>query len=192
MINKKDSEIVKAKGESRSLALKAMKESSNEECLTCESEDIVCNDEAEMTRTAKVIGSTLDAVDPNHIIRECPKPLKEKNQRAFDGVTMEYLVKISKKARILELKQRHLKKLTLASYTPYPSRKIRRICAGTSQEITKIQSNGKNVYELKGKFHDDLIQNAFSGTNKEDANDDQEGFVDEGFSDVEEAINDDE
>ncbi|GJV46188.1 putative RNA-directed DNA polymerase, eukaryota, reverse transcriptase zinc-binding domain protein [Tanacetum coccineum] len=41
------------------------------------------------------------------------------------AVIMEYLVKISKKARILELKRRHLKKLTLTSYTPYPSRKIR-------------------------------------------------------------------
>ncbi|GJY12542.1 hypothetical protein Tco_0381851 [Tanacetum coccineum] len=53
------------------------------------------------------------------------------------GIIMEYLVKISKKARILELKRRHLKKLTLTSYTPYPSRKIRRICACTSQKTTK-------------------------------------------------------
>ncbi|GJS31110.1 reverse transcriptase domain-containing protein [Tanacetum coccineum] len=39
MIIKKDSEIVKAKGERRSLALKAKKESSDEECLTNRSED---------------------------------------------------------------------------------------------------------------------------------------------------------
>ncbi|GJV27545.1 retrovirus-related pol polyprotein from transposon TNT 1-94, partial [Tanacetum coccineum] len=52
---------------------------------------------------------------------------------------MEYLVKISKKARILELKRRHLKITVLTSYKPYPSRKIRRICACTSQETTKIQ-----------------------------------------------------
>ncbi|GKB66667.1 copia protein, partial [Tanacetum coccineum] len=39
MIIKKDSEIVKAKRERRSLALKAKKESSNEECLTFGSED---------------------------------------------------------------------------------------------------------------------------------------------------------
>ncbi|GJX16553.1 hypothetical protein Tco_0217385 [Tanacetum coccineum] len=44
-------------------------------------------------------------------------------------VIMEYLVKISKKARILELKRRHLKITVLTSYTPYPSRKIRRICS---------------------------------------------------------------
>ncbi|GKB22577.1 hypothetical protein Tco_0861978, partial [Tanacetum coccineum] len=44
-------------------------------------------------------------------------------------VIMEYLVKISKRAHTLELKQRNIKKLTLTSYAPYPSRKIRRICA---------------------------------------------------------------
>ncbi|GJY91797.1 hypothetical protein Tco_0507579 [Tanacetum coccineum] len=54
------------------------------------------------------------------------------------GVIMEYLVKISKKARIMELKRRHLKITVLTSYMPYPSRKIRHICACTSQETTKI------------------------------------------------------
>ncbi|GKF23890.1 hypothetical protein Tco_0076212 [Tanacetum coccineum] len=39
MIIKKDSEIVKAKVERKSLALKDKKESSDEECLTSESED---------------------------------------------------------------------------------------------------------------------------------------------------------
>nr|GEW29356.1 retrovirus-related Pol polyprotein from transposon TNT 1-94 [Tanacetum cinerariifolium] len=39
MINKKDSEIVNAKGENRSLTLKANKESSDDECLTSESKD---------------------------------------------------------------------------------------------------------------------------------------------------------
>nr|GEZ84706.1 UBN2 domain-containing protein [Tanacetum cinerariifolium] len=38
-IIKKDSEIVKAKGERKSLALKSKKESSDEECLTAGSED---------------------------------------------------------------------------------------------------------------------------------------------------------
>ncbi|GJU94965.1 hypothetical protein Tco_1319721 [Tanacetum coccineum] len=35
--------------------------------------------------------------------------------------------------------------------------------------ITRITVNGKNVYELKEKFLDDLLSNAFSGTNGEDA-----------------------
>ncbi|GJT77588.1 retrovirus-related pol polyprotein from transposon TNT 1-94 [Tanacetum coccineum] len=52
MIIKKDSEIVKAKGERKSLDLKAKKESSDEECSTS---------------------------------KKCPKPLKDKNQRAFVG-----------------------------------------------------------------------------------------------------------
>ncbi|GKD89333.1 hypothetical protein Tco_1364840, partial [Tanacetum coccineum] len=39
MIIKKDSEIVKAKGERKSLSLKAKKESSDEECSTSGSED---------------------------------------------------------------------------------------------------------------------------------------------------------
>ncbi|GJT84395.1 hypothetical protein Tco_1058737, partial [Tanacetum coccineum] len=39
IIIKKDSKIVKAKGERKSIALKAKKESSDEECLTFRSED---------------------------------------------------------------------------------------------------------------------------------------------------------
>nr|GEW76030.1 hypothetical protein [Tanacetum cinerariifolium] len=35
--------------------------------------------------------------------------------------------------------------------------------------ITRITANGKNAFELKGKFLDDLLSNAFSGTNREDA-----------------------
>ncbi|GJX62878.1 hypothetical protein Tco_0295778 [Tanacetum coccineum] len=54
---------------------------------------------------------------------------------------MEYLVKISKKARNLELKRRHLKIIVLTYNTPYPSRKIRRICAFTSQKTTKETSS---------------------------------------------------
>ncbi|GKD46855.1 hypothetical protein Tco_1271500 [Tanacetum coccineum] len=50
---------------------------------------------------------------------------------------MEYLVKISKKARILELKRTHLKITVLTSNTPYPSRKIRRIYACTLQKTMK-------------------------------------------------------
>ncbi|GJX03994.1 hypothetical protein Tco_0189910 [Tanacetum coccineum] len=36
-------------------------------------------------------------------------------------------------------------------------------------EITSITVNGKNAYELKGKFLDDFHKNDFSGTNGEDA-----------------------
>ncbi|GKC98101.1 RNA-directed DNA polymerase, eukaryota, reverse transcriptase zinc-binding domain protein [Tanacetum coccineum] len=55
-------------------------------------------------------------------------------------VIMEYFGKISKKARILELKRRNLKNTVLTFYTPYPSRKIRRIYACTSQEPRRTKS----------------------------------------------------
>ncbi|GKE41625.1 hypothetical protein Tco_1468909, partial [Tanacetum coccineum] len=88
MIIKKDSEIVKAKGEMKSLALKAKKESSDKECSTSGSEDeeyvMAVRDfkkffkrrgrfvrqpqndkktskESEMTKTARVKGNVLDA-----------------------------------------------------------------------------------------------------------------------------------
>ncbi|GKB37774.1 hypothetical protein Tco_0882716 [Tanacetum coccineum] len=60
---------------------------------------------------------------------------------SFIPLIMEYLVKISKKARILELKRRHLKITVLTSNTPYPSRKIQHICACTSLKTTKDQGS---------------------------------------------------
>ncbi|GJY88700.1 retrovirus-related pol polyprotein from transposon TNT 1-94, partial [Tanacetum coccineum] len=72
MIIKKDSEIVKAKGERKSLALKAKKESSDEECSTSGSED---EEYAMAVRDFKKFFKR----------RECPKPPKDKNQRAFVG-----------------------------------------------------------------------------------------------------------
>nr|GEW40269.1 UBN2 domain-containing protein [Tanacetum cinerariifolium] len=76
MIIKKDSEIVKAKGERISLALKAKKKSSDEECSTFGSDD---EEYVMAVRDFKKCG------DPNHLIGECPKPLRDKNQRAFIG-----------------------------------------------------------------------------------------------------------
>nr|GEW10328.1 hypothetical protein [Tanacetum cinerariifolium] len=43
--------------------------------------------------------------------------------------------------------------------------------------ITSIKVNGKNAYKMKGKFLDDLHNNAFSGTNWEDAVEDIEYFL---------------
>ncbi|GJX14613.1 hypothetical protein Tco_0206371 [Tanacetum coccineum] len=79
MIIKKDYEIVKDKGERRSLALKAKKESSDEECSTFGSED---EEYAMAVRDFKRRGR---CGDPNHLIGECLKPPKDKNQRAFIG-----------------------------------------------------------------------------------------------------------
>ncbi|GJT42091.1 retrovirus-related pol polyprotein from transposon TNT 1-94 [Tanacetum coccineum] len=70
MIIKKDFEIVKEKVERKSIALKAKKESSNEECSTSDSEDEEC---AMAVRKVKKFFKR----------RECPKPPKDKNQRDF-------------------------------------------------------------------------------------------------------------
>ncbi|GKB63073.1 zf-CCHC domain-containing protein [Tanacetum coccineum] len=83
MIIKKDSEIVKAKGESRSLALKAKKESSDEECSTSGSED---EEYTMMVRDFKKFFKRRGRCgNPNHLIGEYPKPPKGKNQRALVG-----------------------------------------------------------------------------------------------------------
>nr|GEW07918.1 copia protein [Tanacetum cinerariifolium] len=84
MILKKDSEIVKAKVERKSLVLKAKKESSDEECSTSGSED----EEYTMALRQKNDKSERKCFrrgDPNHVIGECPKPPRDKNQRAFVG-----------------------------------------------------------------------------------------------------------
>ncbi|GJR25865.1 retrovirus-related pol polyprotein from transposon TNT 1-94, partial [Tanacetum coccineum] len=112
MIIKKDSEIVKAKVERKSLALKAKTESSDEECSTSGSEDeeyamAVRDIKKFFKRRGRFVRQPLNdknifqrshddkngksdrkcfrCGDPNHLIRECPKPPKDKNQRAFVG-----------------------------------------------------------------------------------------------------------
>ncbi|GKF77357.1 hypothetical protein Tco_0229827, partial [Tanacetum coccineum] len=112
MIIKKDSEIVKAKGERKSLALKAKKESSDEESLTSESEDEEYamavrdfkkffkrkgrfvrqprNDKKTFQRSRDDMNDKSERKcfrcrDPNHLIGECLKPPRYENQRAFVG-----------------------------------------------------------------------------------------------------------
>nr|GEU73703.1 hypothetical protein [Tanacetum cinerariifolium] len=79
MIIKKYFEIVKANVERKSLALKAKKESGDEECLTSGSED---EEYAMAVRDFKKFFKKR-CNDSNHLIGECPKPPKDKNQRAF-------------------------------------------------------------------------------------------------------------
>ncbi|GJR06735.1 ribonuclease H-like domain-containing protein [Tanacetum coccineum] len=105
-------EIVKAKVERKSLALKAKKESSDEECSTSGSEDEEYamavrdfkkffkrrgrfvrqprNDKKTFQRSrddknGKSERKCFRCGDPNHLIGECPKPPRDKNQRAFVG-----------------------------------------------------------------------------------------------------------
>ncbi|GJV93530.1 retrovirus-related pol polyprotein from transposon TNT 1-94 [Tanacetum coccineum] len=79
MIIKKDSKIVKAKVKRKSLALKAKKESSDEECSTS-----ISNDE-EYAMAVRGFKKFFKRRDLNHLIGECLKPLRDKNQRAFVG-----------------------------------------------------------------------------------------------------------
>nr|GEW10349.1 alpha/beta hydrolases superfamily protein [Tanacetum cinerariifolium] len=87
MIIKKDSEIVKDKGERRSLALKAKKESSDDECLTSRSEQeeysMAVRDIKKFFKRRGRFVRQPRCGDPNHLIGECPKPPRDKNQRAF-------------------------------------------------------------------------------------------------------------
>ncbi|GKB08607.1 zf-CCHC domain-containing protein [Tanacetum coccineum] len=107
---KKSFIAVKAKVERKSLALKAEKESSDEECSTSGSEDEEYaiavrdfkkffkrrgrfmrqprNDKKTFQRSrddknGKSDRKCFKCGDPNHLIGECPKPPKDKNQRAF-------------------------------------------------------------------------------------------------------------
>ncbi|GJZ27965.1 hypothetical protein Tco_0572612 [Tanacetum coccineum] len=70
MIIKKDYEIVKAKVKRKSIALKAKKN------LVMKSVRLP---------VAKTKSTPWRCGDPNHLIGECPKPSKDKNQRAFVG-----------------------------------------------------------------------------------------------------------
>ncbi|GJY58962.1 hypothetical protein Tco_0458854 [Tanacetum coccineum] len=100
-------------------------------------------------------------------------------EKEIDNVLiMEYLVKISKKARILELKRKHLKITVLTSYMSYLSRKIRHIRACTSQETMKIQiiikqrvkvNQKAHILELKRRNHKDYCSdNPYAVSIKED------------------------
>ncbi|GJY88832.1 zf-CCHC domain-containing protein [Tanacetum coccineum] len=112
MIITKDSEIVKAKVERKSLALKAKKKSSDEECSTSRSEDEEYsmavrdfkkffkrrgrfvrqprNDKKTFQRSRDDKNGKSDRKCfrcgyLNHLIGQCPKPPRDKNQRAFVG-----------------------------------------------------------------------------------------------------------
>ncbi|GJY60571.1 retrovirus-related pol polyprotein from transposon TNT 1-94 [Tanacetum coccineum] len=60
--------------------------------------------------------------------------------KALVTIIMESLVKKKQKGAMLELKQRHLKKVSNCINKPYPPRKIRRICASSLQERVLINS----------------------------------------------------
>nr|GEW82434.1 zf-CCHC domain-containing protein/UBN2 domain-containing protein [Tanacetum cinerariifolium] len=125
VIIKKDSKMIKVKREqSRSLALKAKKESSNEESSTFDSDDeeyaMVVRDlkkffkrrggfvrqprderksfqRSKDEKNGKSKRKCFRCGDPNHLIGECPKPPRTKNQRAFVGGTWSDSGEVRKK-----------------------------------------------------------------------------------------------
>ncbi|GJZ88450.1 hypothetical protein Tco_0660232 [Tanacetum coccineum] len=93
MIIKKDSEIVKAKVERKSLALKAKKESSDEECLTSGSED---EEYAMAVRDFKKFfkrrEKALECGDPNHHYWKCLRTTKRAKPKSFDSGTWSDII----------------------------------------------------------------------------------------------------
>nr|GEV98129.1 putative ribonuclease H-like domain-containing protein [Tanacetum cinerariifolium] len=89
MIIMKDFEIVKANVVRKSLALKARKESSDEECLNSKSEDeeyaVATFQRSSDDKNDKSDRKCFRCGDLNHLIGECPKATKDKNQREFVG-----------------------------------------------------------------------------------------------------------
>nr|GEZ15625.1 zf-CCHC domain-containing protein/UBN2 domain-containing protein [Tanacetum cinerariifolium] len=130
MIINKYSKIVKAKGERKYLALKAKKESSDEEFSTSRSKDeeyvmVVRDFKKFFKRRGGFVRQPRDAKktfqrihddkngkgdrkcfrcgDLNHLIRECPKPPKDKNQRAFKvlgAIAVKKMMRRSKTKRV--------------------------------------------------------------------------------------------
>ncbi|GJQ91846.1 copia protein [Tanacetum coccineum] len=81
IVMEKDSEIYKSKKERiKSIALKAKKESSDDETLTSGSDD----EEYAMAK-GKSDRKCFRCSDPNHLIGDCPKPSRNKDQKAFIG-----------------------------------------------------------------------------------------------------------
>ncbi|GJU53084.1 putative ribonuclease H-like domain-containing protein [Tanacetum coccineum] len=77
LVMEKDSKIYKGKKKRvKSIAFKAKKESSDDETLTSGSDD---EEYAMVVRNFKRCG------DPNHLIGDCPKPSRNKDQKAFIG-----------------------------------------------------------------------------------------------------------
>nr|GEZ94465.1 serine/threonine protein kinase SRPK1 [Tanacetum cinerariifolium] len=132
MIIKKDSEIVKSKVKRKSIALEAKKESSDEECSTFGSEDEEYamavrdlkkffkrrgrfmrqhwNDKKTFQRSRDDKNGKSDRKcfrcgDPNHLIEECAKPPKDKNQRALSkalgAIAVKKMMRRSKMKRVL-------------------------------------------------------------------------------------------
>ncbi|GJW93468.1 hypothetical protein Tco_0173140 [Tanacetum coccineum] len=83
VVMEKDFEIYKGKKERvKSIALKAKKESSDDETSTSESDN---KEYAMAVRKFKKFFERKGCGDPNHLTGDCPKPSRNKDQKAFIG-----------------------------------------------------------------------------------------------------------
>ncbi|GKA28656.1 hypothetical protein Tco_0714901 [Tanacetum coccineum] len=88
-------------------------------------------------------------------IRACTHQRPQRKQAQYADI----LIRASRLKKVMEDKGKKSSMETFASNNK----------ADYYYGITSITVNGKNAYELKGKFLDDLHNNAFSGTNGKDA-----------------------
>ncbi|GKF39308.1 zf-CCHC domain-containing protein, partial [Tanacetum coccineum] len=83
VVMEKDSEIYRDKKERvKSIALKDKKESSDDETSTSRSDD---EEYAMAMRRKERVTRCFRCGDPNHLIGDCPKPSRNKDQKAFIG-----------------------------------------------------------------------------------------------------------
>nr|GEV86519.1 zf-CCHC domain-containing protein/UBN2 domain-containing protein [Tanacetum cinerariifolium] len=205
MTVKKDSEIVKAKGERISLALKAKNESSDEECSISRSEDEEYdmevrdfkkffkrrgrfvrqprNDKKTFQRNrddknGKSKRKCFRCGDSNHLIGECPKPPKHKNQIAFiEGSWSDsgeeddekikdekcLIAQVSNEGEIDNLTKEHYLALTRGNQAP---------------GVVKPEIGGNVNFEIKSQFMHELREDTYSRNKKDDAHEDVERVLD--------------
>ncbi|GJV31874.1 hypothetical protein Tco_1392274 [Tanacetum coccineum] len=114
------------------------------------------------TRANKKKGSLL-ALTKIRRIRACThqRPQRKEDQYAVSRRS-QYAEELIRASRLKKVMGDKGKKTIMETFAPNDK-------ADYYSGITNIIVNGKNDYELKGKFLDDLHNNAFSGTNMKDA-----------------------
>ncbi|GJW60200.1 hypothetical protein Tco_0109535 [Tanacetum coccineum] len=137
MVIMKDFKIIKGKRDKfKSIALKVKMKSSNDKESTSRSEDEEYAMAKRNDKKGKNDRKYFRCIDPNHIIGECPKQQRNKNQKGFVSGTLidngEEEEELKKDAVYL-MAQESNEITILKTNTPYPSRKTRRIRACTHQ-----------------------------------------------------------
>nr|GEV07402.1 hypothetical protein [Tanacetum cinerariifolium] len=114
MIIKKDSKIVKAKGEMRSLALKAKKESSYEECSTSKSKD----KEYVMTVIENVLDAAIQIIILGNVQNHQETRTKGHLSEGLGAIAVKKMMNKSKRKHISWLKHQMIMILELVKHGP--------------------------------------------------------------------------